>query len=233
MHQQSSEWSIESMTARHRRHMVLMAVLSLTMAAGCAKTEFVPDIALPETRPIIDATAEFHDIYPAPALISGKEHFGLTGPDAKQVPPRILAHQVRDELLDAFEEAGVFSKITTFDREPDFILTGRINSLFEHYRPRIWTRFPLPYAGKIAVDLLDWKTHATNGEADLTLFLLTRDGKLVGTYRGSASFDENFNPTGEIGPGERLNRALTEAVQQIQEKMIRDTRLRTIASVTP
>jgi hypothetical protein len=70
----------------------------------------------------------------------------------------------------------------------------------------------------------------TNGEADLTLFLLTRDGKLIGTYRGSSTFDENFNPTGEFGPGERLNRALTEAVHQIQEKMLSDARLRTVAA---
>ena len=217
------------MTARHRMPCLLMFGLLLA-AAACSKAEFVPDISLPEARPIIDATAEFHDLYPAPALISGKESFGLTGPDAKQVPPRELAHQVRDELMDALEQAGVFSKITTFDQNPDLILTGRINSLYEHYRPRMWTRLPLPYAGKIAAGILDWKTHATNGEADLTLFLLTRDGKLLGTYRGSSSFDENFNPTGEVGPGERLNRALTEAVRQIQEKMLRDVRLRTVAA---
>jgi len=210
------------------RPFAIWAVLLITTA--CAKTEFVPEVTLPEVRPIIDATAEFHDMYPAPALISGKESFGLTGPDAKQVPPRELALQVRDELLDAFHEAGVFSKITTFDRAPDLILTGRINALHEHYRPRLWTQVPLPYAGKVAAGILDLKTHATSGEADLTLFLLTRDGKLVGSYRGKSSFEENFNPTGEVAPGARLNRALTEAVQQIQEKILHDARLRTVAS---
>ena len=202
----------------------------LTAVVGCTEAEFVPDITLPEVRPIIDATAEFHDIYPAPPLLSGKDNFGLTGPDAKHVPPRELAVHVRDELLDAFDQAGVFSKITTFDREPDLILAGRINALYEHYRPRLWTRVPRPFAGKVAADLLDLKTHATSGEADLTLFLLSRDGKVIGTYRGSSSFDENFNPTGEVAPGARLNRALTEAVQQIQEKMVHDARLRTVAS---
>ena len=209
---------------------LLVSVLLLMAVAGCSKTQFVPDITLSQARPIIDATAEFHEIYPAPALISGKERFGLTGPEVTHVPPTVLAKEVRDELMDAFDEAGVFSKITTFDREPDFILTGRINSLYEHYRPRIWTRLPVPYAGKIAADLFDIKSYATNGEADITLFLLTRDGKVVGTYRGSSSFEEHFNPTGEMGPGDRLNRALTEAVQQIQEKMLHDAHLRTIAS---
>jgi hypothetical protein len=217
------------MTA-HRTQWVLVSALCLAATAGCSKIAFIPDISLPEARPMIDATAEFHGLRAAPALISGKESFGLTGPDTKQVPPRELAHQVGDELLDAFEQAGVFSEVTTFNRDPDLILTGRITSLFEHYRPRLWTRLPLPYAGKIAADMLDWKTHATNGEADLTLFLLTKDGKLIGTYRGTSSFDEHFNPTGEVGPGDRLNRALTAAVQQIQEKMLHDAHLRKVAA---
>jgi hypothetical protein len=214
----------------HRIQWFLASALWLAATAGCSKAAFVPDISLPEARPIIDATAEFHDLYPAPPLISGKESFGLTGPDAKQVPPRELAYQVRDELMAAFEQAGVFSKVTTFDRNPDLVLTGRINSLYEHYRPRFWTKLPLPYAGKIAADMFDWKTHATNGEADLTLFLLASDGKLIGTYRGSSSFNENFNPTGEVAPGDRLNRALTAAIQQIQEKMLHDARLRRVAA---
>ncbi|HKT35424.1 MAG TPA: hypothetical protein VJR03_11380 [Nitrospira sp.] len=218
------------MAGDHSMPMVLVSALLLMALAGCSKTQFVPDITLPQARPIIDATAEFHEIYPAPALISGKESFGLTGPEVSHVPPTVLAKEVRDELMTAFDEAGMFSKITTFDREPDFILTGRINSLYEHYRPRIWTRLPLPYAGKIAADLFNLKSHATNGEADITLFLLTRDGKVVGTYRGSSSFEEHFNPTGEMGPGDRLNRALTDAVQQIQEKMLHDAHLRTIAA---
>ena len=117
-----------------------------------------------------------------------------------------------------------------FDREPDLIVTGRINAMYEHYRPRVWTQVPLPYLGKVAAGILDWKTHSTNGEADITLFLLTRDGKVIGTYRGSSSFEENFNPTGEVAPGARLNRALTEAVEKIQDKMLRDARLRTIAA---
>jgi hypothetical protein len=213
-----------------RRIRVPACAVLLLAAAGCSTAEFIPDILLPEARPIIDATAEFHDLYPAPALISGKENFGLVGPDAKQVPPRKLANELRDELMDAFREAGVFSKITSFDREPDLIVTGRINALYEHYRPRAWTRVPLPYVGKVAAGILDWKTHAVNGEADITMFLLTRHGKLISTYRGSSSYDENFNPTGEVAPGARLNRALTQAVEQIQQQMLNDARLRRVAS---
>jgi hypothetical protein len=208
-----------------------LVVLLLSATAACSTYEYVPDITPIPVRPIIDATAEFHDIYPAPALVSGKESFGLTGPDAKPVPPQVLTDQVEEELLDAFDQAGVFSKVAKFDRRPDFILTGRINALREHYRPKIWTKVPsiAPYVGTVA-DFLDLKTHVSSGEADLTVFVLTRSGEIVGSYRGKSSFKESFNATGEVGPGARLNQALTEAVHQIQEKILHDAYLRKIAS---
>jgi hypothetical protein len=209
--------------------LVYLCVL-LLFADGCTKFEYVPDITAIPARPIIDAIAEFHDFYPVPALISGKKGFGLTGPDAKHVAPQVLTDQVEDELLEAFEQAGVFSRITKFDRHPDFILTGRINALHEHYRPRLWTK--IPYVERVTgiMSILDMKTHVSSGEADLTLFVLTRSGELVGKYRGQSSFKESFNPTGEVEPGDRLNQALTDAVQQIQEKILHDASLRKIAS---
>lgn len=209
------------------RGILVCALLAATTAGCSSKSEYVPDITLTQARPISDATAELHDVYPAPALVSGKESFGLTGPDARQVPPYVLVDRVEEELLEAFDEAGVFSKITTFDPRPDLILTGRINALREHYRPYIWTK--IPYVGTVA-DYLDMKTHVSSGEADLTLIILERSGELVGTYRGVSSFKERFTPTGEVPPGSRLNRARSEAVQQIQNKILRDAHLRTIAS---
>ena len=216
---------------RGMRYALAYLCTLLLSTNGCAKFEYVPDITPIPARPIIDAIAEFHDIYPVPALISGKEAFGLTGPDAKQVAPQVLTDQVEDELLEAFDQAGVFSRSTKFDRHPDFILTGRINALHEHYRPKLWTKVPylVPYVGTVA-DFLDMKTHVSSGEADLTVFVLTRNGEIVGKYRGESSFRESFNPTGEIAPGDRLNLALTDAVQQIQEKILHDARLRNIAS---
>ena len=210
------------------RYAVICLLLSAT--TGCTRYEYVPDITPIPARPIIDATAEFHDIFPAPALVSGKESFGLTGPDTKQVPPKKLADQVEEELLQAFDQAGVFSRITKFDHHPDFILTGRINALHEHYRPKIWTKIPNigSYVETVA-DFLGMKTHVSDGEVDLTVFLLTRSGGLVGKYRGKSSFKEDFNPTGEFPPGARLNHALNEAVQEIQEKILHDAQLRKIA----
>ncbi|MGH7180502.1 MAG: hypothetical protein ACREJN_00825 [Nitrospiraceae bacterium] len=208
---------------------ILVCALLATII-GCTHYRYVPDITPIPARPIIDVTAEFHDMFPARALVSGKESFGLTGPNTKQVAPQLLTDQVEEELLQAFDQAGVFSKITRFDRHPDLILTGRINALSEHYRPRRWTQIPYVERMTGILSILGVKTHLSSGEASLTMFVLTQKGELVGTYRGESSFRDTFNPTGEVAPGDRLNWALTEAVQQIQEKILGDAHLRTIAS---
>lgn len=215
------------MIRRHGPRCLLACAVLIASVLGCSKSGYVPDIRVVQTHRIIDATAEFHDVYPAPALISGKERFGLIEPNTAKVAPSVLTEQVEQALLASFDEARVFSKLVTFDPHPDFVLTARINSLHEHYRPQIWTK--LPYVGTIAT-VLDLKTHVSSGEADLTVFLLTSSGTLVGAYRGSSSFNERFNTTGEMSPGTRLNHALSEAVQEIQDQILGDARLRTIAA---
>jgi hypothetical protein len=85
--------------------------------------------------------------------------------------------------------------------------------LHEHYRPQIWAQIPdiIPYVGIIAQQLRI-KTHVSSGEAQLTLFVLKPTGEVLGTYIGKSTFKENFNPTYDVPPGARLNRALSEAV---------------------
>jgi len=139
-----------------------------------------------------------------------------------------LGHRaLLSHVVDRARELEATSWCVTFDPHPDLVLTARINSLHEHYRPQIWTK--LPYAGTIA-PVLDLNTHVSSGEADLTVFLLTSSGNLVGAYRGSSSFNERFNTTGEMSPGTRLNHALSEAVQEIQGQILADARLRTVAA---
>ncbi|ALA58292.1 hypothetical protein [Nitrospira moscoviensis] len=197
------------------------------LAAGCGGPAYQPDLTLTRSGPIIDATVEMHDLYAAPALMSGKKTFGLEAPDAKRVAPTELAEQVEEELFTELAQAGLFSRVTRFDPQPDLILSGRINALHEHNRPRLWTK--IPGVGQVA-GALEMKTHVSSGEADLTVYLLKPDGEVVGTYRGQSSFDETFNPTKEVPPGARLNRALSEAVEQIQKKILQDRTVRAIAS---
>ena len=201
------------------------------LATGCGGPKYVPDITLTETGSIIDAIAEFHNLYPAYALLSGKEIFGLDAPKAERVEPSELTRQVESELVKELDAAGVFSHVTRFDSHPDVILSGRITALHEHYRPQTWAKIPdfVPYVGIIA-QLLRLKTHVSSGEANLTLFVLKPTGEVLGTYTGKSTFKETFNPTKDVPPGARLNRALSEAVHQIQDEISRDGRLRKLSS---
>ena len=196
-----------------RRHdgptCALVCGVPVAAVLGCSKSEYVPDIRVVHTHHIIDATAEFHDVYPAPALVSGTESVGLIEPNTPRVAPSVLTKHVEQALLTSFDQARVFSKLVTFDPHPDLVLTARIHSLHEHYRPQIWTK--LPYAGTIA-SVLDLTTHISSGEADLTVFRLTSSGKLVSAYRGSSSFNERFHTTGEMSPGTRINQALSQPI---------------------
>ncbi len=199
---------------------------------GCGGgPKYVPDITLTKAGPIIDAIAEFHNLYPTYALLSGQETFGLDAPKAERVEPSELTGQVESELLKELDAAGIFSRTTRFHRNPDVILSGRIMALHEHYRPQIWAKIPdfFPVVGMVT-QMLRLKTHVSSGEAHLTLYVLKSTGEVLGTYTGQSMFKETFIPTQEVPPGARLNRALSEAVHQIQDEISQDAKLRNLVS---
>lgn len=205
----------------------------IIFTGGCGgERNYVPNITLTKTGPTIDAISEFHGFYPVYSLMSGKQTFGLDTPTAKHVEPSEIVRQVENEFLTKLDEAGVFSRITRFDPNPDVILSGRITALHEHYRPRSWATMKdlVPYGGKIA-QLLQLKTHVSNGEVHLTLLVLKSTGEILGTYTGKSSFNETFTPIkNNLPPGTFLNRALSEAVHQIQDGLLHDMELRRFAS---
>lgn len=55
----------------------LLCFLAAVLAGGCRGPEYRPEIAVTQARPIIDARAEFHGLYPAQALVSGARAYGL------------------------------------------------------------------------------------------------------------------------------------------------------------
>ena len=205
----------------------------LTLAGGCrGEQKYVPNITLTKTGSTIDAIAEFHNLYPAHALLSGKKTFGLNAPTAEKVEPSEFTRQVENEFITKLDAAGVFSRVTRFDPNPDIILSGRITALHEYYRPQSWATIKdsVPYGGKIA-QLLRLKTHVSSGEVHLTLLVLKSTGEVFGTYTGKSSFKETFTPSKvDPPPGTFLNRALSEAVHQIQDELAHDAELRKLAS---
>ncbi|MCE3225084.1 MAG: hypothetical protein K0S58_3264, partial [Nitrospira sp.] len=101
--------------------------------------------------------------------------------------------------------------------DPDLILTGRVERFFEHDRRKLWTLVPY-YSDKLA-GLFRVNTYTTNGELRLTLTLLKPTGEVVGSYVGHAKFQEDYTPNSEVRPGDRLDRALGQALAQIRDEM--------------
>jgi len=207
----------------------LGACAAALLMGGCRGPEYAPQITVTEARPIIDATAEFHGLYPARALVSGSKTYGLDAPNTKRQSPSELTVQLEREMLKELAAAGVFSRVTAFDPKPDVVIVGRLDSFHEEYRPRAWNYVPFIYK-QLVSEFLNLKSHTSNGEASLTLFVLAPNGNVIGSYAGRSAFDEQFNPTNEVPPGARLNRALSDAVKNIQDQIVRDAQLRQLAS---
>jgi uncharacterized protein YjbJ (UPF0337 family) len=64
------------------------------------------------------------------------------------------------------------------------------------------------------------------GKVHLIVFVLKPTGEVLGRYTGTSTFKETFNPTNDVPPGTRLNRALSEAVHQVQNAITNDMELR-------
>lgn len=217
----------------NRRGCLCLGLLIL-LAGGCrGEPRYTPTLTLTKTGPTIDAVAEFHDLYPTYALLSGKEPFGVDAASVERVEPTEFTRQIENEFVTKLEAAGLFLRVATFDPNPDIVLTGRITALHEHYRPQSWATLKdmVPYGGKLA-QLLRLKTHVSTGEVHMTLFVLKATGEVVGTYTGKSSFHESFTPMKAQGPhpGLFLNRALSEAVHQIQDEISHDMEFRKLSS---
>jgi len=198
------------------------AILGIMFIVSGCSHRYVPDVSLGDSPHTIDATVEYHPLQTARGLLSGHESFGVVAPKVTTASGRELAGQVEHAVIEELTATHVFRRLTPYDSQPDLVLSGRINAFYEHFRPQLWNY--APGAGTIA-RLLRVNTHVTNGEADLTLLLLKPSGELVKTYTGRSTFRETLTPTEEAPPGERLNRALSEAVQQIRDKILEDSNL--------
>jgi hypothetical protein len=188
---------------------------------GCAK-RYVPHLVLSTSAETIDATVEFHSLQVVRSIRSGHESFGVVGEKVTPSSPRELTGEVTAALMREMETNQVFRRLTTFDPKPDLVLSGRIDKFYEHYRPKWWSLVP-------RVSAFAWlfrlNTYISSGGVDLRMVLLKATGEVVGEYRGHTTFHEDFGPTTEMPPGERLNQAFSQAVQQILDELFADPRL--------
>ncbi len=205
----------------------LVKGFSLVIAAviaGCS-TKYEPQLVLAPAPvlQVIDASVELHPLLAIDELRSGHATYGVLADAYVNKPPSKLTKVITSEILNELSASRVFRQITAYDPHPDLILTGRIERFYEHDRRKIWTYVPY-YSDKLA-GLFRLNTYMSTGEVNMTMMLLKPTGERVGTYTGLVRFDEDFTPNDEMRPGDRLNRAFSQALEQIRDDMIADTKL--------
>ena len=202
----------------------LQGLFILLWLSGCSTT-YEPRLALPpaEVNRSIDATVEVHPFIASEELLSGHSTYGVLADDYVNKTPSQLTQALTEQVVAELSAHRVFRKVSTYDEAPDLILTGKIERFFEHDRRKIWTLVPY-YSDNIS-NLFRVNSHTTNGEIRLTTTLLKPTGEVVGSYVGHSKFNEDYTPNSEVRPGDRLNRALGQALAQIRDEMFADTAL--------
>jgi hypothetical protein len=219
------------MTKTARRNL-LHGVFLFLWLSGCSTT-YEPHLILPpaELNRSIDATVEVHPFVATEDLLSGHSTYGVLADDYENKPPSQLTQALTQQVVEELSAHRIFRKVTTYDEAPDLVLTGRIEKFFEHDRRKLWTFVPY-YSDKLA-GLFRVNTYTTSGEIRLTMTLLKPTGEVIGTYVGHSKFNEDYTPNKEVHPGDRLNRALGQALAQIRDEMFADTALPKTRSPQP
>ena len=204
--------------------MLILMLAAVAAIAGCSAT-YKPQLSLSPASvdQSIDAIVELHPLVVSEDVRSGHSTYGVVAEDYENPPPSKMSKAVTAEILNEFTANRVFRRISMYDPNPDLILTGRIDRFFEHDRRKIWAYVPF-FSDKVA-NLFRLNTYMGSGEVHMTMTLLNPSGEPLNTYVGHAKFAEDFTPNDETKPGGRLNRAFSEAVNQIREEMLADATL--------
>ena len=213
-------------------HKVLKGLFLIVVLGGCSTT-YEPHLILPPTEfnRSIDAVVEVHPFVASDDLLSGHTSYGVVADDYVNQTPSKLTQALTEQVIAELSAHRVFRKVTTYDQDPDLILTGRIERFFEHDRRKLWTLVPY-YSDKLA-NLFRVNTYTTSGEIRLVMTLLKPNGEVVGSYIGHSKFNEDYTPTSDVRPGERLNRALGQALAQIRDGMFSDQALPKTRQLSP
>jgi hypothetical protein len=212
------------MTMGMARRRLLHGMVLFLCLSGCSTT-YEPRATLPpaEFNRSIDATVEVHPFVASEDLLSGHSTYGVLADDYVNKPPSQLTQALTQQIVAELSAHRIFRKVTTYDEAPDLVLTGKIEKFYEHDRRKLWTLVPY-YSEKLA-NLFRVNTYTATGEIRLTMTLLKPTGEVIGTYVGHSKFSEDYTPNKEVQPGERLNRALGQALAQIRDEMFADTAL--------
>jgi hypothetical protein len=191
---------------------------SVILLSGCAQ-QYTPKVTLGESQETIPLRIELRTLKHSPEPKEPGQAYGVVAEHVKASEPGELSRPITQAILNDFRDNFVFQQIDSHVENPDAILTGTINTFYERYRPKGWTQ--VPGVNSLA-KLMDVETYTGTTEVDLDLVLRQPNGTRIGTYHGHAERADEFVPNKENQPGDRLNWALSKAIQQIRQALLND-----------
>lgn len=204
---------------------VLTGASIILLLAACA-VPYKPTLKMEATFQTIPATVlvqSLRDVSPPDDKQDSTEaSFSQTSPDMMEGD---LSALVTKAVVADFSATGVFQTLHRNQTNPDLILSGTIRRFYGQVSIPSWLRVPW----------ISWAAHAYwvpfqqwEGEVNLEMRISTPEGRVLGTYHGQAEYgqiegrDHRYWAMPLYPAHARLNRAFTEAVEQIRGQMLRD-----------
>ncbi|TAJ10001.1 MAG: hypothetical protein EPO61_04620 [Nitrospirae bacterium] len=204
----------------------LLPGVGVTLLLTACATPYKPTLKMEATfdtipakvlvRPLVDASP------PDDKQNSSEASLSQTAPGSMEGDLSVL---VTKAIVADFSATGVFQTLHRNQQSPDLILSGTIHQFYGEVSTPSWLHVPW----------MSWAAHAYwvpfqqwAGEVDLELVLSTADGRMLGTYRGQADYsqiegrDHHYWSMPLYPAHARLNRAFTEAVEQIRDQIFGD-----------
>jgi hypothetical protein len=152
--------------------------------------------------------------------------YGVVAENVRSSERGDLSGPITQAILNDFRDNFVFQQIDSHLEDQDAILTGTINTFYETYRPKGWTQVP---GGKSLAKLMDVETYTGTTKVDLDLILRKPNGTRIGIYHGHAAKTDEFVPNKQNRPGDRLNWALSKAIQETRQALLNDANVKQYA----
>jgi hypothetical protein len=195
------------------------------LLSGCAQ-HYTPKISLEESQDTIPLRVELRSLKDSPEPKEPGVAYGVVADGVRASERGELSGAITQAILNDFRDNFVFQQIDSHVEDSDAILTGTINTFYETYRPKGWTQVP---GGKSLAKLMDVETYTGTTKVALDLILRKPNGTRIGTYHGHAAKTDEFVPNKQNRPGDRLNWALSKAIQEIRQALLNDANVKQYA----
>ncbi|MBZ0170086.1 MAG: hypothetical protein K8F29_11670, partial [Kofleriaceae bacterium] len=205
-----------------RRRVFAFTLVSALCLGACTAISYRPALSLGPSPVKIPARIQvetFTDRSPAEDKTKRAGGSSATEPDSMTGD---LGTEVTNAIIADFLANGVFAEVGRHVDRPDAVMTGQIT--------RFYGRAGLNAAGWITLPInpiwfLGVPMQSSEGGVDLDVSIRRSDGTLLGTYSGRAQFSDWYTIYNQsvLGVGTALNKAFTQAMQQIRDQMIADT----------